>query len=88
MIIAILIITITIVKRDMQLTNMLCQLCQEGVETSQHLFGTCKVAQKVWDQCDRWVGNATVRHESPIIHFLSSYTIGLRQCANNAWKGM
>jgi len=79
---------INLVKRGMQLMNMLCPLCQEGVKTSQHLFGTCKVAQKVWDQCDRWVGNAIVRHESPIIHFLSFYTIGLWQCTNNAWKGM
>ena len=79
---------VNLVKRDMQLTNMLCPLYQEGEETSQHLFGTCKVAQKVWDQCDRWVGNVIVRHESTIIHFLSFFIIGLRQCANNAWKGM
>jgi len=38
---------VNLVKRDMHLTNMLCPLCQEGEETSQHLFGTCKVAQKV-----------------------------------------
>jgi len=67
---------------------MLCPLCQEGEETSQHLFGTCKEAQKVWDQCDRWVETVTVRHESTIIHFLRFFIIGLRQCANNAWKGM
>jgi len=79
---------VNLVKRDMQLINMLCSLCQEGEETSQHLFGTCKVAQKVWDQCDIWVGNVTVRHEFTIIHFMSFLIIGLRQCANNAWKGM
>jgi len=67
---------------------MLGPLCQEGEETSKHLFGTCKVTQKVWDQCDRWVENIIVRHEYTIIHFLSFFIIGLQQCANNAWKGM
>ena len=34
---------VNLVKRDMQLTNMLCLLCQEGEETSQHWFRICKV---------------------------------------------
>ena len=42
-----------LVRRGMQGVNMQCPLCLEDVETSQHLFITCKVAQKVWDLCER-----------------------------------
>jgi len=33
-----------LIKRGLQIRNMWCPLCQEGVETTQHLFTTCKVA--------------------------------------------
>ena len=58
-------------KRGLQLTNLSCPFCLECVETGQHLFVTCKVAQNVWDQCERWVENVTGRHKSIIAHFLS-----------------
>jgi len=58
-----------LVKRGLQLPSLLCPFCQECVELTQHLFVTCKVAQKVWDQCERWLGIVTIRHESIIVHF-------------------
>jgi len=36
-----------LVRKRVQLRNIQYLLCQEGIETSQHLFITCKVAQKV-----------------------------------------
>jgi len=56
-------------RRGVLLGNMWCPLCQKGVETTQHLFITCKVVQKIWDQCESWVGNVIVRHEDINIHF-------------------
>jgi len=34
-------------RRGVQLGNVSCPICQEGVETTQHLISSCKVAQKV-----------------------------------------
>jgi len=56
-------------RRGVQLGNLQCPLGQEGVETANHLFNTCSVVQQVWDQCDRWVGNVGVRHESTVVNF-------------------
>jgi len=58
-----------LVRRGVQLGNVQCPLRQYGVESAQHLFNTCKVAHKVWDHSERWVGNVTVRHESTLLHF-------------------
>ena len=74
--------------RDVQLTNLSCPLCLECVETGQHFFITCKVAQNVWDQCERCVGNVTAKHKSVTTHFLSFYLTTRRQMVNIAWKGM
>jgi len=75
-------------KRGMQLMSVRCPMCQEGVETAQHLFTTCKVAQKVWDLCERWVGNVAVRHNAITIHFQSFHLVSQSQRANRTWKGI
>jgi len=59
-------------RRGVQLGNMQCPLCQVGVETAQHLFNTCIVAQQVWDHCERWVGNVVVIHELHLLIFRAS----------------
>jgi len=41
--------------RGMQLSNLSCPLCQQYAETGHHLFVMCKVAQCIWDQCERWI---------------------------------
>ena len=48
-------------KRRISLSNNMCPLCQEQLETINHLFITCMVVQRVWDICDRWVGVNLVR---------------------------
>jgi len=64
-------------------------MCREHLENVQHLFGTCKVAQKVWDLCERWIGRVTVRHESISMHFQSFHLSNHRNNVNNrAWKEM
>jgi len=74
--------------RGLQLTSLSCPLCLESVESGQHLFVTCKVAQNVWNQCERWVGIVNVRHETIEAHFLSFCLLFRRQTVNVAWKGM
>jgi len=55
---------VNLVRRGVLLGCTLCPMCRERLENAQHLFCTCKVAQKVWDLCERWIGKVTVRHES------------------------
>jgi len=42
--------------------NALCPLCRDEVENAQHLLCTCKVTQRVWDLCERWIRSVTTRH--------------------------
>lgn len=78
----------TTVYRGLQIGSVWCRLCQESVENTQHPFSSCKVAQIVWDQCERWVGNVTVRHEDIICHFQSFHLLGQSNTVNREWKGM
>jgi len=75
-------------RREGQVGNVWCPMCQEGIETTQHLFTTCKVTQKVWDLCDRWVGNVTVGHNVITAHFQSFRLLSQSQRVNKVWKGM
>jgi len=77
-----------LVRRGVQLGCALCPLCREDVESVQHLFCTCKVTQKVWDSCEKWMGRVTVRHKSIPIHFQSFHLRDQRKSVNRAWKGM
>jgi len=77
-----------LVRRGIQIGNMQCPMCQEDVETTQHLLITCRVTQKVWDLCDKWSGNVAVRHKDVIIHFQSFHILSQRQKVNRVWKGM
>jgi len=47
---------LNLTRRGVQLVNLLCALCLDGDESTDHLFNTCRVVQQVWDQCDRWIG--------------------------------
>jgi len=75
-------------RRGVQLGNTCYPLCHEGVETTQHLFSSCKVTQKVWDYCERWIWNVTVRHEDITSHFQSFHLLGHNNRVNTLWKGM
>jgi len=63
-------------------------MCRERLENAQHLFCTCKVAQKVWDLCKRWIGRVTIRYESIAIHIQSFHLTDHRNSVNKAWKGV
>jgi len=75
-------------RRRVQLRYVCCPLCQGGDKTTQHLRNSCRVTQKVWDHCERWVGNVTVRHEDIIIHFQSFHLMGHSNRVNSVWKGL
>jgi len=79
---------VNLVRRGVQLENALCPMCREDIESVQHLFCTCKVAQKVWDLCDRWKGSVTVRHEYIPTHFQNFYLIGHKNSMYRVWKGL
>ena len=42
--------------REIILGNDMCPMYSEKEETISHLFFMCKVALKVWNMYDRWVG--------------------------------
>jgi len=75
-------------RRGVQLANPLCPLCQDDVESNNHLFNTCFVVQQVWDLCDRWIGKVGVRHQATLVNFQSLCLLGEKQSANRVWKGM
>jgi len=79
---------LNLARRGVQLVNPLCLLCQDGVESTDHLFNTCIVVQQVWDQCDRWIGKVGVRHQATHVNFQSFCLLGQKQSVNRAWKGL
>jgi len=40
---------VNLARREIQVGNMCCPLCSGDIETAQHLFSTCRVAQNIWD---------------------------------------
>lgn len=40
--------------------NMLCELCNDEMETVQHLFFRCKIAYRVWSEIYKWWGFSSV----------------------------
>ena len=60
---------LNLARRRVQLANSRCPLCQDGVESTNHLFNTCIMVQQVWDQCDRWIGKVGVRHQTLLLIF-------------------
>jgi len=70
----------------MQLGNVLCTLCRKVMENAQHLFSTCRIASRVYDLCERWIGSVTIRHESILINFQNFYLMRYKTGVNRAWK--
>ena len=79
---------LNLVRRGVQLANSLCPLCQDGVESTDHLFNTCSVVQQVWDKCDRWIGKVGVRHQATYVNFQNFCLLGQRLNVNRVWKGV
>jgi len=74
--------------RGVGLSCNACLLCNKEIESIQHLLITCKVAQRLWIKCDRWVGLTSVRVNDIVNHFYSFHLVGLSKKANCVWKGM
>ena len=70
------------------MVNLLCPLCLDGDESTDHLFNTCRVVQQVRDQCDRWIGKVGVKHQATPVNFQSFYLLDHKQSVNKAWKGV
>jgi len=60
---------VNLVRRQVEMPSTLCSLCNHEDETIQHVLFECIVAQKVWDNCDRWIGIYSVRPNTVGSHF-------------------
>jgi len=49
-------------RRGVLVVSNLCLLCKKVKETTQHVLINCDVAQKVWQNCNRWIRVSSVRH--------------------------
>jgi len=63
-------------RRGVDLGCKLCVLCREK-EGSTTFFFCCKIANNVWEQCDKWVGMISVHHKKPQLHFQPFHLIEL-----------
>ncbi|XP_006605024.1 uncharacterized protein [Glycine max] len=61
-------------RRQIQLDNDLCPLCQTQPETASHLFFTCDKVLPLWWEFFTWVKEGTVLHNSPMANFLHTST--------------
>jgi len=52
-------------------------MCKEQDESVCHLFFYFKVAQQVWDLCDRWIGECLVKHKQPKTHYQHFISLSL-----------
>lgn len=61
-------------RRQIQLDNDLCPLCQTQPETASYLFFTCDKVLPLWWEFFTWVKEGTVLHNSPMANFLHTST--------------
>jgi len=75
-------------KRGVVVLSNLCPLYNKFEEIAQHVLISCEVAQKVWDNCDRWFEISYVKHQTIINHFQRFSLSGFSKKVNLVWKGM
>jgi len=63
-------------KRRVVLNSNLCPLCNQHTEATQHLFLSCVMIQKVWDNCDKWIDISSIRQNFVFKHFRSFHLLG------------
>ncbi|XP_006603334.2 uncharacterized protein [Glycine max] len=61
-------------RRQIQLDNDLCPLCQTQPETASYLFFTCDKVLPLWWEFFTWVKEGTILHNSPMANFLHTST--------------
>jgi len=73
-------------RRGMVVNCSLCVLCKATEESSQHIFLSCIIAQRVWSLCLRWIGILSIQHKDLINHFESFHLVNLSIKQNLVWK--
>ncbi|GKB14899.1 reverse transcriptase domain, reverse transcriptase zinc-binding domain protein, partial [Tanacetum coccineum] len=51
-------------NRDIDLDSVLCPICNEEIETEEHLFVKCEIAKKTWTEVLKWWNICNVRLEN------------------------
>ncbi|XP_035834229.1 uncharacterized protein LOC118482710 [Helianthus annuus] len=46
--------TMALTRRNVVVTNSRCRMCDEEDESALHLFGSCRVADQIWEFISRW----------------------------------
>jgi len=75
-------------RRGVVLSTLVCPICQIKEESCQHLFLECKIALRVWALCFRWIGLVFVQHNDIMAHFMSFHLIQSSNIQNEVWKGV
>jgi len=75
---------VNLLNRGMQLGDIM----QEMEETTTHLFFTCKIFQRLWQLCDRWMGLSSIYHNQSMVYFQHFHCQKLNFKQNTIWKGM
>ena len=75
-------------RKGVLIVSNLCMLCKKVEETVQHVLINCEVTQKVWQNCDGWIGISYVRHYKIVKHFQHFYLACFNKKINTVWKRM
>ncbi|KAH1262108.1 Serine/threonine-protein phosphatase PP2A-4 catalytic subunit [Glycine max] len=73
-------------RRQIQLDNDLCPLCQTQPETASHLFFTYEKVLPLWWEFFTWVKQDTALHYSPMDNFLQHSSTAGGKDINRRWK--
>ena len=74
--------------RGITVNSPLCVLCNQSVETVQHLFLDCTFAYCVWTSCSIWIGVLGAFNKDICNHFLNFHLSNLSEKQNQVWKGV
>ena len=77
-----------LVVRGIMVNSPLCVLCNQLVETTQHLFLDCIFAYRVWMLCYTWIGVMGAHNRDLCNHFLNFHLFNLNEKQNQVWKGV
>jgi len=77
-----------LMTRGVMINSQPCVMCGGGIESAQHLFLDCTVAQRVWNRFLRWMGIAFVQHRELMYHFEQFHFPIFNHNQNLLWKGM
>ncbi|XP_057444973.1 uncharacterized protein LOC130737234 [Lotus japonicus] len=63
-----------------------CVFCRDQVETSSHLFFSCKIVYGLWMNCYNWMGIQGVLPKEDMLHFLQHAIPWKGKKVNGWWK--